>query len=356
MTNKKLAFTLVEMIVTLSIIGVLISISAYTFSIFRKNARDAQRVSDVTQIQNALATYYRDNHTYPDTLSFGSTLRGPTSSAYERTSYIEVVPRNPLISGKCTDTEYKYIVNVNNTSTYLLEFCLNSQMGDIGPGYNCVTAQGISSGHCCPDYVTYTGGSHNGKYQTVFIDENGGHNKTLPGQCWFKESLNIGTQINAGAPVADNGIVEKYCPSDIAANCLTYTPLYNYNEAMNYVDDSQGICPLGWHIPSNDEWFWLLDILTTQSCVSTWDIATCSGSGPKMNIGGSSGFNIIFSGYGNNSTASSSYLYIGDRTNFWSSTGYANVTTFYSSSSSPLVYRFSGGNSAGMRQVRCLRD
>ena len=55
---------------------------------------------------------------------------------------------------------------------------------------------------------------------------------------------------------ATNGIIEKYCYSNIAANCSTYGGLYQWDEAMQYstTPGAQGICPAGWHLPTYAEW------------------------------------------------------------------------------------------------------
>lgn len=80
-------------------------------------------------------------------------------------------------------------------------------------------------------------------------------------QCWMKENLNIGTAILGNENQSNNGVIEKYCYYNIAANCVTYGGLYQWNEMMNYAAASnlnpsgrQGICPPGWHIPSDVEW------------------------------------------------------------------------------------------------------
>ena len=82
-------------------------------------------------------------------------------------------------------------------------------------------------------------------------------------QCWMAENLNVGTMINstnggAGADgnQSDEGTIEKYCYENIAANCVTYGGLYQWNELMQYTttEGVQGVCPDGWHIPTDAEW------------------------------------------------------------------------------------------------------
>ncbi|HRZ21657.1 MAG TPA: fibrobacter succinogenes major paralogous domain-containing protein, partial [Bacteroidales bacterium] len=54
----------------------------------------------------------------------------------------------------------------------------------------------------------------------------------------------------------NNGTIEKYCYDNNAANCSTLGGLYEWNEAIQYItaEATQGICPVGWHIPSDGEW------------------------------------------------------------------------------------------------------
>ncbi len=74
-------------------------------------------------------------------------------------------------------------------------------------------------------------------------------------QIWMAENLNVGTMINGSSSMIDNGTIEKYCYDDITANCDIYGGLYQWNEMMQYTttESIQGICPTGWHLPSDDE-------------------------------------------------------------------------------------------------------
>lgn len=58
-------FTLIELLVVISIIGALSSVIVGSLSIARKKADDAQRLSEMHQIQTALSAYYMANGTYP---------------------------------------------------------------------------------------------------------------------------------------------------------------------------------------------------------------------------------------------------------------------------------------------------
>ena len=96
-------------------------------------------------------------------------------------------------------------------------------------------------GESCGD-VTYGGQT----YQTVVIGT----------QCWMSENLNVGTMINGDVHQTDNDTIEKYCFGDDTVSCDTYGGLYQWNEMMQYAaaESTQGICPTGWHLPSDNEY------------------------------------------------------------------------------------------------------
>ena len=64
--NKNKGFTLIELLVVIAIIGVLATLLLLQLGGARAKARDAKRVSDITQIRTALEQYFDDNSgTYP---------------------------------------------------------------------------------------------------------------------------------------------------------------------------------------------------------------------------------------------------------------------------------------------------
>jgi len=62
---KRAGFTLVELLVVISIIGFLSSIVLASLNTARMKARDAVRASDINQLINALALYYDDHGQVP---------------------------------------------------------------------------------------------------------------------------------------------------------------------------------------------------------------------------------------------------------------------------------------------------
>ncbi|MCP4252684.1 MAG: hypothetical protein GY775_04615 [Candidatus Scalindua sp.] len=75
-------------------------------------------------------------------------------------------------------------------------------------------------------------------------------------QCWMAENLNVGTMVEGSMDQPYDTVIEKYCYRNILDNCNAYGGLYQWREMMQYVttEGTQGICPTGWHIPTDAEW------------------------------------------------------------------------------------------------------
>ncbi len=62
------AFTLIELLITVAIIGILILVSLFIYQIYMTRARDGRRKADLAKLQRILEDYANDNLCYPDTL------------------------------------------------------------------------------------------------------------------------------------------------------------------------------------------------------------------------------------------------------------------------------------------------
>jgi len=100
-------------------------------------------------------------------------------------------------------------------------------------------------------------------YEIMRDDRNGRKYKviTIGDQLWMAENMNIGKQISSGELPIDNDRIEKYCYHNSAENCEKMGALYTWEEAAQYSkpadkkrDPVRGICPDGWHLPSEAEW------------------------------------------------------------------------------------------------------
>lgn len=69
MNIKKKGFTLIEILVVATIIGLLAGAGAVSYSSLVKSSRDARRKADLEQIRAALEMYRSSNNTYPSTSS-----------------------------------------------------------------------------------------------------------------------------------------------------------------------------------------------------------------------------------------------------------------------------------------------
>ncbi len=64
-SKNKSGFSLIELLVVISIFGFLVSVATYSLNSTRVSSRDARRIGDINQIQKALDLYYEDNTQYP---------------------------------------------------------------------------------------------------------------------------------------------------------------------------------------------------------------------------------------------------------------------------------------------------
>lgn len=87
-------FTLVELLVVISIIGILTTLLMVNFVGSRERATDSQKIQNLNSIKNALRMYYNDNQTYPanKTIILGNGFTGymsnigDTSFTYSQTN------------------------------------------------------------------------------------------------------------------------------------------------------------------------------------------------------------------------------------------------------------------------------
>lgn len=71
--TKKNGFSLFELLVSISIIGILTALASIAYSGTQKKARDARRIEDIKLIQNAAEQYYSLNlYKYPVSYTPGS--------------------------------------------------------------------------------------------------------------------------------------------------------------------------------------------------------------------------------------------------------------------------------------------
>ena len=263
--NNNFGFTIIELLVVISIIGILSTISVVGFNNARQKARDSKRIVDTKQLATALNIYFNDIGAYPIsetaiTLGVSPNLVlcdagfvASASSCSPGKIYMAKVPVNPSPSG----APYSYISPSATPGNYSMTFTLEKSFGTLSYGEVTATNFGMANTpvapqFACGDSVIYSGDT----YPTVSIN----------GQCWFAKNLNVGTKV---VGTLDQGTscatIQKYCYSDSDANCTTDGGLYQWDQAMcgAVANGSQGICPSGWHIPTDNEQYLLEDFLNT---------------------------------------------------------------------------------------------
>ncbi|MCX6304924.1 MAG: hypothetical protein NT040_08145 [Bacteroidetes bacterium] len=152
-------------------------------------------------------------------------------------------------------------------------------------------------------------------------------------QCWLRENINLGTKLNITVAQTNNAVVEKYCYNDSLINCDMYGGLYQWNEMMQYVTTpgTQGICPSGWHIPTEAEFITLATYAGGISVAGgkLKEAGTSHFRAPNTSATNEYGFTALPGG--------SSYNYGGSifYTNIYQ-TGYFHTSTDYASPNGPV--------------------
>ena len=227
------------------------------------------------------------------------------------------------------------------------------------------------NGQPCPGTPTLTDIDGN-VYNTVQIGQ----------QCWMKENLRT-TRYADNTPIAlgsntSSTMAYRYYPDNNESNVAEYGYLYNWpavmhGEASSSANPSgvQGICPDGWHVPSDAEWTQLTDYVSSQSeyvCGSDntyiakalvsdhgWQITAdnvCA-VGYDQSSNNVTGFSALPAGFYSSSGCNFSGNYAGSWSATESSSSYAYARGL--DYDSATVYRGNPNKSLGY-SVRCLRD
>ncbi len=189
-------------------------------------------------------------------------------------------------------------------------------------------------------------------------------------QAWMAENLNtthypndiqipLVTDNTAWGNLSDNNTSDAYCVATSG-----YGALYTWAAAMNKTSGSitnpsgiQGVCPDGWHLPSEDEWEELENFIKNDG---NSEVATAlkSTSGWIYNLNGSDIYGFNANPGGSRSYADGTFFDDGSEVHFWSSdentnTLFAKHMWFYSGSA---VIIFSNTYKSAGYSVRCVKD
>ena len=305
-------FTIVELLVVIVIIGILAAITIVSYTGITAKANVSAVISDLANAKKQFALYYTEHGVYPTGLQAGTNC--PTGTT------------NPS-----PDTNY----------------CLKPSSGNI------ITLVGATDAA-----YTLTAKKANLVYKvtnlqspTASIDDSTW--LVIGAQTWAKTNLNVGTLVTGATTQTNNSTTEKYCYSDLESNCTTYGALYQWDEAMQYVntEGAQGICPAGSHIPSDNDWK-ILEMQLGMTQVEADKSAVWRGAeGTKLQSGGSSGLNMPFAG---SRETSGPFNYLSSYTFLWSSSESSTSAWVRALNSGyATVFRSASAKAYGF-SVRCL--
>ncbi len=264
-------------------------------------------------------------------------------------------------------TENNFSINITgltpSTTYYYCAYATNSTSTAIGEVMSLTT-------DC------YCGGS----YKVTDIDGNQYGTLLIGEQCWMAKNLRTtkfadGTSIPLGSETSST-TAYRYYPNNSSSNVATYGYLYNWPAAMHGASSSstnpsnvQGVCPTGWHLPSDAEWTQLTDYLSSQSEYQ------CGGSTTKIakSLASTTGWNsssdncaVGNTPANNNSTGFGalpagnyygSYYGFGYCAYFWSATEYSSSYVYNRD-----LYYYNAGvgrnydSKVSGTSVRCIRD
>ena len=248
----------------------------------------------------------------------------------------------------CTNpayTEYNASANTDDGScvTLVVEGCTDAADANYDPAAN--TDDGSCASNSCSsiEFDDYT-------YSVVEIGD----------QCWFAENLRTTVYaddsdipwVTGNAAWAGLSTGARCYYDNDANNGATYGRLYNWHA----VNNGSGLCPSGWHVPTDGEWTELEDYLGANDHSGAEGTALKSTSG--WNSGGNGtddfGFSALPGGF--RYYISGDFNSAGDYGDWWSSSPSGGLAWARSLNSlSPVIVRADGNPRYGF-SVRCLRD
>ncbi len=240
--------------------------------------------------------------------------------------------------------------------------------------------------------LSYGAGTLIANCPPAFADSRDGHTYTavkIGSQCWMAENLAYLPSVypnDSGSFTLPYYYVYDYQGTDVSAakatsNYQTYGVLYNWPAAMageassNSVPSGvQGVCPSGWHLPSDEEWKVLEGEVDNQYGYPDpeWDLYEWRGSdaggnlketgtthwnSPNTGATNSRGFTALPAGWRRNDGL---FHGLGDYTLFWSSTESPTSSSSHAcrrnlNYDNLEVYRINTFKVLG-HSIRCIKD
>jgi uncharacterized protein (TIGR02145 family) len=185
-------------------------------------------------------------------------------------------------------------------------------------------------------------------------------------QIWMAQNLNIGKIIYMRDNKIVDGSIERFCYDNLDKYCVKYGGLYTDHVVDHYITKQgpKGICPEGWHIPTESEWLKLFDSLggrekaggalkqTGKIYQGREDKTATNSSGFSSMPGGM----CIYDEYG------IYYMSVGKTATYWSSTEMFSLIYFRKDYRILLLQRnkdkvtFSRSHGMSAVSVRCVKD
>jgi uncharacterized protein (TIGR02145 family)/uncharacterized repeat protein (TIGR02543 family) len=230
-------------------------------------------------------------------------------------------------SGASTSTSATVNITINGNKTLTANF----QQNDTPPPL--------------PNITTFTDTRDGKTYKMIVIGK----------QTWMGENLNYDVPNNE----------TDVCYNNSSDTCAKYGRLYNWNTAMNGVSSSssspsgvRGVCPVGWHLPSDAEWTALVGGSSTAGRAlksqNDWDSCGRAGSGKSYVCEDSYNFSALPGGYG---LSDGSFSYAGYFGYWWSSTEKSGYDAWRRTMGyiNENVGRYDSAK-ANLISVRCVQD
>jgi len=210
----------------------------------------------------------------------------------------------------------------------------------------------------------------------TFIDSRDGNEYNwvqIGDQVWMAENLAYLPSVNMVADGSEDAAgsyyyVYGYNGTNVAdakatANYTTYGVLYNWTAAMDGEASSttnpsgiQGVCPTGWHLPSDAEWTELTDYLggTSVAGGKLKETGTTHWTSPNTGATNETGFTAL---PGGSRYSNGTFGGIGDYGHWWCATelSAASAWSRYVSGNFSSVLRSGSYKEVGF-SVRCVRD
>ncbi|MCX6256958.1 MAG: hypothetical protein NTW49_03530 [Bacteroidia bacterium] len=223
------------------------------------------------------------------------------------------------------------------------------------------------------DTLTYTSDIfHCGTDAVNDYDGNVYNTVQIGSQCWIKQNLatthySDGTALvdgtNAGNISGNYTTKYWFVYNNNISNKATYGLLYTWAAVMNGAASSaanpsgvQGVCPTGWHVPSDAEWTQLTNFLGGESVAGSKlkEAGTSHWVSPNTGAINTSGFTALPGGYRG---SSGTFYNIGSSGYWWSSTEYTtnNAWDRHMNYNSSYVSR-NGNLEVDGYSVHCVRD